>query len=256
MFGQFTRIGDTVFPGGGQNPCGIYEWRYGTFSVRFVSPDSTPPLRRYWVQPLLEQWMEETETRFLEEACEYGYQIVAEMNGHTPDQRQFYSLMLWLFRNRNAGHTAVDRNFMHARDFVDFSTRPPTLITPGIGVGPTKLPWSGFEEYETAQQLIKKAFAALRKGGMTLPPLTPDFHGFLEVYERLVKGAERDQNATALVHVEKSESLFILSFLGETQLQTDFYRVENFPLLGTGKLDLRKVKETALQLASAPAAPG
>jgi len=36
----------------------------------------------------------------------------------------------------------------------------------------------------------------------------------------------------------------------------DFYRVENFPLLGTGKLDLRKVKETALQLASAPAAPG
>jgi acyl-[acyl-carrier-protein]-phospholipid O-acyltransferase/long-chain-fatty-acid--[acyl-carrier-protein] ligase len=29
-----------------------------------------------------------------------------------------------------------------------------------------------------------------------------------------------------------------------------FFRVENFPLLGTGKLDLRKVKETAAQLSA------
>ncbi len=29
-----------------------------------------------------------------------------------------------------------------------------------------------------------------------------------------------------------------------------FYRIENFPLLGTGKLDLRKVKEVAGKLAS------
>jgi len=28
-----------------------------------------------------------------------------------------------------------------------------------------------------------------------------------------------------------------------------FYRVENFPMLGTGKLDLRSVKETAARLA-------
>ena len=28
-----------------------------------------------------------------------------------------------------------------------------------------------------------------------------------------------------------------------------FFRVEEFPMLGTGKLDLRKVKETAAQLA-------
>jgi acyl-[acyl-carrier-protein]-phospholipid O-acyltransferase/long-chain-fatty-acid--[acyl-carrier-protein] ligase len=33
-----------------------------------------------------------------------------------------------------------------------------------------------------------------------------------------------------------------------------FYRVENFPLLGTGKLDLRAVKELAVKL-SAGAAP-
>jgi acyl-[acyl-carrier-protein]-phospholipid O-acyltransferase/long-chain-fatty-acid--[acyl-carrier-protein] ligase len=30
-----------------------------------------------------------------------------------------------------------------------------------------------------------------------------------------------------------------------------FFRVENFPMLGTGKLDLRKVRETATQLAAA-----
>ena len=30
-----------------------------------------------------------------------------------------------------------------------------------------------------------------------------------------------------------------------------FFRVDNFPLLGTGKLDLRKVRETATQLAAA-----
>jgi len=29
-----------------------------------------------------------------------------------------------------------------------------------------------------------------------------------------------------------------------------FFRVENFPLLGTGKLDLRKVREMGAQLAS------
>jgi len=34
-----------------------------------------------------------------------------------------------------------------------------------------------------------------------------------------------------------------------------FLRVESFPMLGTGKLDLRKVKETAAKLADSPGLP-
>jgi acyl-[acyl-carrier-protein]-phospholipid O-acyltransferase/long-chain-fatty-acid--[acyl-carrier-protein] ligase len=67
---------------------------------------------------------------------------------------------------------------------------------------------------------------------------------------------------------KKGERLVVLHKLAENNLQAcleklaacdlpnlwkpkadAFYRVEQFPLLGTGKLDLRKVKETAAQLA-------
>jgi len=69
---------------------------------------------------------------------------------------------------------------------------------------------------------------------------------------------------------KKGERLVVLHKLAENELQAclekfaacdlpnlwkpkadAFYRVENFPMLGTGKLDLRGVKETAVRLASA-----
>ena len=229
MFGQFTRIGKTVFPGGGQIPCGVYEWRYGTFSVRFVSPDSTPPLRRYFVQPLLEQWMAETETRFLEEACDYGYRIVAALNHHGPEQRQLYRLLAWLFRNRNAGHMAVTREFMYAQDFVDFSVSPPTLLTPEIGLDQTEVRWADLEIPAIARRMLKEAFAALRENGMDLPTLTPDFHGVREVYERFVQAPSRggQGDSVPLPQVEETERWAILPLLATRDPQTNFNGIEN-----------------------------
>jgi acyl-[acyl-carrier-protein]-phospholipid O-acyltransferase/long-chain-fatty-acid--[acyl-carrier-protein] ligase len=68
---------------------------------------------------------------------------------------------------------------------------------------------------------------------------------------------------------KKGERLVVLHKLAENELQVclekfaacdlpnlwkpkadAFFRVEQFPMLGTGKLDLRKVKETAVRLCS------
>ncbi|MEI9865780.1 MAG: hypothetical protein WDN00_14745 [Limisphaerales bacterium] len=73
---------------------------------------------------------------------------------------------------------------------------------------------------------------------------------------------------TGVPDEKKSERLVVLHRLNESDLAAclekfvacnlpnlwkpkaeAFCRVESFPLLGTGKLDLRKVKETAAQLA-------
>lgn len=234
MIGQFTRIGDRVFPGT-QSPCGLFEWRapdsvgLAPFSVHLVSPDSTPPLRRYWVQPLLEMWMEGTETRFLEEACNYGYEIVAALNHHTPLQRGLYRLLTWLFRNRNAGRMAVARRFMYAQDFVDFSASPPTLLTPGIGLDQTEVRWANLKIPAIARRMLKEAFAALREEGMELPPLTPDFHGVREVYERFVQAPSHGGQGdfAPLLHVEETESWVISPLLASSNPQTDFIGIEN-----------------------------
>ena len=83
---------------------------------------------------------------FLARACEVGYEIVAALNNHGPEQRQAYRLAAWLFRNRNVGHMAVNREFKSAADFVDFSNPSnPVLLLPGLGVNQTERRWAGSE---------------------------------------------------------------------------------------------------------------
>ena len=235
MFAHFKRIDDIVFPGGGQIHCGLYEWcatnseNLGPFSVCFISPDNPELPRRYFVQPLLEQSMEGTETRFLEQACEFGYKFVADLNHHSPEQRHLYSLLGCLFRNRNAGHVGVGREFMFAQDFVDFSASPPTLLTPGIGQDQLDLPSDGFVGPGGAWLLLKEAFDSLRDEGMELPQLPLNFHGVLDVYERFTRETSRggQGNSTLLLHVEDTESWSILSLLARNNPQTDFNAIEN-----------------------------
>jgi hypothetical protein len=166
---------------------------------------------------------------FLEQACDFGYELVAEMNHHTALQRHLYRLLSWLFRSRQAGHMAVTREFMYAEDFVDFSGAMPTLLTPGIGVHQTGLQWEGFELHGMARRLLGEAFAKLRKRGMALPPLTPNFAGVLEVYERSTKGTSQAVQGQPglLPHLEENENLFILPVLQQLEPTTDFTRIEN-----------------------------
>jgi acyl-[acyl-carrier-protein]-phospholipid O-acyltransferase/long-chain-fatty-acid--[acyl-carrier-protein] ligase len=100
-------------------------------------------------------------------------------------------------------------------------------------------------------------------GGEMMPHLKIE-----EKLQELAGAAETMFVVAGIPDEKKGERLVVLHRLAETDLQAclekfaacdlpnlwkpkadAFYRVEQFPLLGTGKLDLRKVKETAVTLA-------
>ncbi len=88
-----------------------------------------------------------------------------------------------------------------------------------------------------------------------------------EKLHELAGATEQTFVVTGVPDEKKGERLVVLHRLADTELAAvleklaacdlpnlwkpkaeAFYRVESFPLLGTGKLDLRKVKETAAKL--------
>lgn len=193
MPGQFTRIGETAFPGEPNIRSGLYEWcsttpeKHGQFKIRFVS-DETQGRRRFWVEPLLRNWMEGTETRFLEEACAYGAKIVAEMNHHGPEQRWMYQLAALLFRNRHEGHMAVHREFLHAADFVDVTEH--SVLLPGLENTGLQGDPSGLSATTVARRVLQAAFQDAREGlaeqGQELPKLKSNRTGVLQFYEQFM----------------------------------------------------------------------
>ena len=246
MPGQFQRIDDTVFPDAEpQIPCGLYEWRgtisdeTGEPSIRFICPEGKTGIRQFFVEPILGDWANKDKKRreesdaFLARACEVGYEIVAALNNHGPEQRQAYRLAAWLFRNRNVGHMAVTREFKSAADFFDFSNRSnPVLLLPGLGVNQTERRQAGTEAPGTARQLLGEAIGKLRERmavqGEELPKVTLDFSGVLDVFDRLLsrEGPGQATNPTPLVCIDGRESEFILPLLGVVNPQTDFGRIE------------------------------
>lgn len=244
MPGQFQRIGDTVFPDAEPVlPCGLYEWR-GTivdetseFSIRFICPEGGAGIRQFFVELVLDAWAKKDKEKrqdsdaFLARACEVGYEIVA-LNNHGPEQRQAYRLAAWLFRNRNAGHMAVTREFKAAADFFDFSNpSSPVLLLPGLGVNQTERRQAGTEAPGTARQLLGEAVGRLRREmarhGEDLPSVTLDFSGVLGFFDRLLRReAPRQATSTPLVCIDKQEGRFILPLLGAADPQTDFSRIE------------------------------
>jgi acyl-[acyl-carrier-protein]-phospholipid O-acyltransferase/long-chain-fatty-acid--[acyl-carrier-protein] ligase len=102
-------------------------------------------------------------------------------------------------------------------------------------------------------------------GGEMVPHLRIE-----EKLQELAGAAEQVFLVTGVPDEKKGERLIVLHKLAETELPgclerfaacdlpnlwkpkvDGFYRVENFPMLGTGKLDLRGVKEVAARLTSA-----
>ena len=243
MSGQFQRIGNTVFPGAEPEiPCGLYEWRWtiseeiGEFSIRFICPEGAGQLRQYFVEPVLGAWAKKNEKKreesdaFLARACEVGYEIVAALNDHGPEQRHAYRLAALLFRNRNVGHMAVTREFKAAADFFDFSNpKNPVLLLPGLGVNQTERQWAGTEAPGTSRQWLGEAVGKLREEmaaqGEELPQVTLNFPGVLDVLDRLFSREvpKEASNPTPLVCIDGRESEFILPLLGP---QTDFGRIE------------------------------
>ena len=242
MSGQFLRIDDTVFPDAKPEiPCGLYEWRgvfeeIGEFSIRFICPEGAGQFRQFFVEPVVVAWAKKDEKKreesdaFLARACEVGYEIVAVLNDHGPEQRQAYRLAAWLFRNRNVGHMAVNREFKSAADFFDFSNpKNPVLLLPGLGVNQSERQWAGTEAPGTARQLLAEVIEKVRERmamqGEELPAVTLNFSGILDLYDRLLHREEPGQvtNPRPLVYIDGRESEFILPLLGS---QTDFGRIE------------------------------
>ncbi len=246
MPGQCQRIGDTVFPGAEPEiPCGIYEWRgtipnaTGEISIRFICPEGAGQLRQFFVEPVLGAWAEKDKKKreesdaFLARACEVGYEIVADLNNHGPEQQQVFRLAAWLFRNRNVGHMAVTREFKAAADFFDFSNpKNPVLLLPGLGVNQTERQRAGVEAPGRARQLMGEAISGLRetmaRQGEELPQVTLNFSGMLNLFDRLLSRERTAQaaNPTTLVYIDGQEEQFILPLLGVADPQTDFRRIE------------------------------
>jgi len=195
MPSEFVNIGQAAFPRGDDIRCSRFEWRsltpnrHGRFAVRFLSPDGEPGPRRYWAEPRLKVWMEGHHNRFLEQACDYGYKILAELERHDDDARAAYRVARLIFRNRDVGHVRMGRKFRCAADFVDLS-RPenPQLILPGLGQEGRPAGQHAATVHATAGALLRQALqAAERDNDRRGRP----FEDVLRVYEHFVAEAAR-----------------------------------------------------------------
>jgi len=108
VVGQFRNIGQTAFPGKGDRlPCTVYEWvpaksgKHGKFRIEFLSPDWETGRRCFYIRPLLDQWISQTPTDFLETACVHGCKVVAQLEQHSAAQKALSRVAQALFRNRN-----------------------------------------------------------------------------------------------------------------------------------------------------------
>ena len=228
---EFVRFGEAPFPGAANIRCSRFEWRsttpdkHGHFKIPFLSPDNEPGPRRYWIEPLLKKWTLGTATRFLESACAYGANIVAELDNHTAEERDAYRMANLVFRNRGAGDVEIDRIFMQAEDFVDFSDPEQlTLITPGINA-------EDLDNTGHTQTLRARARQLLDRGFRNLdPPLVGgplNFRGVVDAYERLARqSAETIGSVNApspAPGINDTDSLFIQRLCGNA----DFREIEN-----------------------------
>jgi hypothetical protein len=191
---RFVRVGEAPYPAGDGTPqCGVYEWTpggqktNGRFKVRFRSPDGEPGPRTYYVEPLLNHWLQNKPTRFLERACAFGYKILTEIDPPSAGDRDVYRLCQALFRNRGEGHDVVGRMFSSAVDFVDCGPGgPPRLLTPGLGEDAAeRVTAAGDTVHRGADRLVHEALGQGGKGAAGTR--TNAFSGFLAAYERLLE---------------------------------------------------------------------
>jgi hypothetical protein len=194
VFSQFKRVGEKPFPSGGAKlRCDAYEWtpknpkQHGKFKIRFLSPKGDCGPRLFYVEPLLDLWLTGKPTRFLEEACAYGYKVLRELEPHSGDDQNVYRLCQALFRNRHAGHLQIGRLFSRATDFVSVGPgQAPYLVTPGLGSddGPENVKST---IRDMADDLLRDA---LSHAGVVPRKRHYRFSDVLATYESQLKGTE------------------------------------------------------------------
>jgi hypothetical protein len=171
MPGTVTRVGTASFPDNRQRlPCGVYEWTSPAsgggkgYFVRFLSPDGEPGPRCFYVEDLLRHWLDPKPARrtppFLDLACAEGYKLLSQVERHSHRHRELYRVARALFRNREAGHTRVARQFNHTVDFADIRPgRVPMVISPLLGCGDDRTRHEPGTPLAVAQNLLRSALA-------------------------------------------------------------------------------------------------
>jgi hypothetical protein len=192
MFGQITRIGDEEWPNSkGQIRCGVYEWRpAGTlhpdeFCIRFLSPEGEAPPRVFHIESSLWHCLIGENTRFLDSACAAGYRVLHLLGEHEPSS--VYQVAQGLFRNRNAGHHRVKRQFTCAADLINF--RPgheSSVLKPGFHNNVNRRPGKTNYIHDVAKELLRDALQGI-------DPSQPSIVGFREITSTYVRLADNER---------------------------------------------------------------
>jgi hypothetical protein len=161
-------------------PCEVYQWTSGdqgnraAFTVRFLSPDREPDIRRLFVEPLVWNWRGlnpgGAPGGFLDRACAEGYRVLTRYESHAPWQRDMYRIARALFQYRGAGHAHVGRRFNSAIDFADIRPgREPRIIVPVLCDADDSVTRRAGSPLALAQQLLGSVLGRPRgQGGTTV----------------------------------------------------------------------------------------
>jgi hypothetical protein len=203
MITDCQRVGETTFPGRVGRPlrASLYEWttrrtRGGVpCRIRFISPDEEDFPRKFFVQALREDWISGNPGQYLDKACSVGYDILASANRTARKHARWYRLAQALFRNRNAGHLRIAREFGAGVDFLDFTSSQPGLVVPGLDPSDARLR-NGEGLPRLALRLIE---SAVNDAGQGVVRERPGFSQILGCLELLTSSSRvrRVRNAPA-----------------------------------------------------------
>lgn len=215
MIGEFVQVGEVPFPGGDdQLMCSRFEWRprdaarFGRFCVPFLSPNEPGP-REYFVEPILNSWLDNKQSRFLERACDFGRKILRTLDGPTPEGDAFHKTLLAIFRNRHVGRTRIGRQFNVSADFVDFSGDGQlSLLTPGLDIpgDGLDLATDGSSIHGRAARLFR---IAIREAGGRAAARPTRFNQVLAYYEGLLEQEARSTEPDSLGVINEVDLLFL-----------------------------------------------
>ena len=175
MAERFVHVGQAGFPGDKNVRCDVFEWRvpnerkFGRFKIRFLCPCNEPPPRRFFVEPILNQWLVPGDSsRFLEQACKCGHKILRKLDHLPLVVSKAYDMYAAVFRNRDIGHFGTSRRFSSVMDFVDFDPLQgrPSVITPGFSSEDQSKLDLGAGQKTIAMRLLQEAFSTSEEGGI------------------------------------------------------------------------------------------
>jgi hypothetical protein len=93
----------------------------------------------------MHDWFAGKTSSFLNQACTWGYRLLAGVEKHAAEQQKRYAAYQALFEHRHEGHYGADRRFASAAEFFDFSGQEgPRVLLPGLDTPQESTGWGGW----------------------------------------------------------------------------------------------------------------